>query len=576
MGYYSGIEFRQLEVNGSDVYESAVTRATFKFKVLRGEDEAYRAFLSKQLYPYLASRSTSKGVRVMWWNRDLADDELQESVIHDSIFASLSVAFILVFMTIHTRSLWLAVWALLGIIYSFPLAYVCYVSIFGYEKMMVLNFLSLYVIMGIGADDVFIFTDLWVQSRARVDDPVKERARRLKLTYRRAGAAMFITSATTAASFFSNVVSPILPLREFGVFMGLTVVGNFFTVMTLYPSALIVWDIGTCAVCKRKKKNERKRSASMELSAPSLIESLDVRDTEVENEEQRAESPVEGAASHIHTTAQFWMKKNAFNLGNDSGFRKIERFFHNVYAPALSAIKWKVIVVLTIVAAAAIYGAVSKFEASDQIPDFFDDSKNLGLIHQTRRKYFGYGAVGTATRPEMSGGFIVPDDHLQPTKKPTTAMPTISPTTRRRRVCLRLRPQRIPSPCFQRASLRCRRLFQLEERDGRPASLRQNQPQCTRRKLMTLKRPRCRQQPPLLRVLLIAQRLVLQRCSLPLGSQHHTQLIFQRHILQREPQHGIRLRHLQPASLRSSQLLSLRPRQQNLQSRHALSLVATM
>ena len=365
----------------------------------------------------------------MWWNRDLADDELQESVIHDSIFASLSVAFILVFMTIHTK-----------------VALACSVGPLGHHLLVSPRLCVLRIHIWLRKNDgaqfsqplryyghrgrrrVYIYRPFG-QSRARVDDPVKERARRLKLTYRRAGAAMFITSATTAASFFSNVVSPILPLREFGVFMGLTVVGNFFTVMTLYPSALIVWDIGTCAVCKRKKKNERKRSASMELSAPSLIESLDVRDTEVENEEQRAESPVEGAASHIHTTAQFWMKKNAFNLGNDSGFRKIERFFHNVYAPALSAIKWKVIVVLTIVAAAAIYGAVSKFEASDQIPDFFDDSKNLGLIHQTRRKYFGYGAVGTATRPEMSGGFIVPDDHLQPTKKPTTAMPTISPTT---------------------------------------------------------------------------------------------------------------------------------------------------
>ena len=104
--------------------------------------------------------------------------------------------------------------------------------------MMLLNFLSLFIIMGIGADDVFIFTDLWVQSMATEDDY----ADRLITTYKRATGAMAITTATTAASFFANLASSIVPIREFGTYMGLVVAFNFLTVITIYPFSLVVLD----------------------------------------------------------------------------------------------------------------------------------------------------------------------------------------------------------------------------------------------------------------------------------------------------------------------------------------------
>ena len=57
---------------------------------------------------------------------------------------------------------------------------------------------------------------------------------RLSWAFRRAATAMLITSATTSASFLANLVSPIPPIRVFGVFNGILIFSNFFFVITWY------------------------------------------------------------------------------------------------------------------------------------------------------------------------------------------------------------------------------------------------------------------------------------------------------------------------------------------------------
>lgn len=63
----------------------------------------------------------------------------------------------------------------------------------------------------------------------------------MSYAYKRAGKAMSVTSFTTAIAFFSTATSPIVPISTFGVFAGLLVLLQFVLVMTIYPSALIIW-----------------------------------------------------------------------------------------------------------------------------------------------------------------------------------------------------------------------------------------------------------------------------------------------------------------------------------------------
>jgi len=85
-----------------------------------------------------------------------------------------------------------------------------------------LNAIGLFIIVGVGVDDVFVFYDSWMQERH-----IRDREVRISKVYRRATKATFITSFTTAAAFTSNLFSPIPALRLFGIFMSLLVVINF-------------------------------------------------------------------------------------------------------------------------------------------------------------------------------------------------------------------------------------------------------------------------------------------------------------------------------------------------------------
>lgn len=107
---------------------------------------------------------------------------------------------------------------------------------------------------GIGTDDVFVLTDTFVglkpqvwtthavsRKRERVNRHT-DRTDRLMYAYQHAGGAMLVTSVTTAASFYSNTVSRIAAIRNFGLWMGSLVVVNYILVLTLYATALLTWD----------------------------------------------------------------------------------------------------------------------------------------------------------------------------------------------------------------------------------------------------------------------------------------------------------------------------------------------
>lgn len=64
---------------------------------------------------------------------------------------------------IHTQSICLTLLGLIHIFASFPIAFFIYYFIFQIEPFYTLNFLSVYVILAIGADDIFVMVDAWKQ-----------------------------------------------------------------------------------------------------------------------------------------------------------------------------------------------------------------------------------------------------------------------------------------------------------------------------------------------------------------------------------------------------------------------------
>jgi hypothetical protein len=88
--------------------------------------------------------------------------------------------------------------------------------------MSLASFLSLFLVVGLGSDVVFVYTDFWHHAE-RMED-LEGMDSKLLWTLQNAGKASLATTVTTALSFFANLVSVLRPLREFGMFMGLCVV----------------------------------------------------------------------------------------------------------------------------------------------------------------------------------------------------------------------------------------------------------------------------------------------------------------------------------------------------------------
>ena len=85
------------------------------------------------------------------------------------------------------------------------------------EWMAFEQFLGLYIVLAIGADDVFVFMDAWKQSFYAGPEVNRDVTTRMSWVYRRAGKAMLITSLTTGATFIATAgTSPIPTLQNFG------------------------------------------------------------------------------------------------------------------------------------------------------------------------------------------------------------------------------------------------------------------------------------------------------------------------------------------------------------------------
>ncbi|CAE7871107.1 unnamed protein product [Symbiodinium sp. KB8] len=98
------------------------------------------------------------------------------------------------------------------------------------NTMSIASLLSVFLIVGLGSDVVFVYTDFWADSFHRKENY----GSRMTWTLIHAGKASLATSVTTALSFFANLASVLKPLREFGFFMGLCVVVCWVLLSLIY------------------------------------------------------------------------------------------------------------------------------------------------------------------------------------------------------------------------------------------------------------------------------------------------------------------------------------------------------
>ena len=175
----------------------------------------------------------------------------------DQLLAGASVMLVYVAMYVHTRSIFMTTVGILAIALSIPVGVFIYKIIFNNPYFNNIHIVAVFLILGIGADDFFVFVDAWNQSKIHwksirglesiedageknhygTGDAEKEvEIARLSYAWKRAGTAIFNTSFTTTVAFISTAISPITPVAGFGIYAAMLVVLNFIFTVTLYPS----------------------------------------------------------------------------------------------------------------------------------------------------------------------------------------------------------------------------------------------------------------------------------------------------------------------------------------------------
>jgi hypothetical protein len=162
------------------------------------------------------------------------------------LFASFTLVFI--YVAFHLQSLFLASITMLGIVLAYPTTifinrFIMQITIFNF-----INYIAVFVILGIAADDVFVFTDCWKQSatfkelRKDGDTKIDWIQKRMNYTWRRTSKAIFTTSITTCVSFVATGFSKLMPISAFGYFAAVLVIVLYVFSITIYPCWVIIFE----------------------------------------------------------------------------------------------------------------------------------------------------------------------------------------------------------------------------------------------------------------------------------------------------------------------------------------------
>eukprot|EP00928_Gymnodinium_smaydae_P021462 TRINITY_DN18371_c0_g2_i1.p1 TRINITY_DN18371_c0_g2~~TRINITY_DN18371_c0_g2_i1.p1 ORF type:complete len:1173 (+),score=156.61 TRINITY_DN18371_c0_g2_i1:50-3568(+) len=218
-----------------------------KSRVLREVRALWDSFLLKEALP-LFKRQNLGAMQLYWEGTNVYTLEVMEIIKGDLYLAAGSITFVLFYLMVHTRSIVLAFVGLITVFMSVPFAYVFFAFLSGATKLNIATMLSLFLVVGLGADVVFVYTDFWRDSATATRS--EDVWRRAGWTYFMAGKASLATTLATALSFFANLVSVLRPLREFGFFMGLCVLLVWVLVPLMYLPVCILQSrmcAGRCA-----------------------------------------------------------------------------------------------------------------------------------------------------------------------------------------------------------------------------------------------------------------------------------------------------------------------------------------
>ena len=229
------------------IFLFGMPQANYKIKGSRGSAEYLKQtdvfvdWFQSNVRGDLMKTKTEGPVETLYLVASVTFGEILDLIIIDMLLAIVSFSFVFLWMWFATGSLLLSFMGMTEMLLCLPMAYFVYTHVLGFKYFDFMCALSLYIIMAIGADDVFIWVDAYKQSAYQPEEISGTLKTRFAWAWGRASYAMLITSLTTFAAFMGTSLSPLLEIKSFGIFVAFAIIIDYAYVISWLPAFTVVF-----------------------------------------------------------------------------------------------------------------------------------------------------------------------------------------------------------------------------------------------------------------------------------------------------------------------------------------------
>lgn len=347
---------------GGQLSKCFALRSTFQFR--GNSDIGYEDFALKEVLPFLKKRRhAAESFTIVYGGDHISQYEFWDAFYSDCLWSVGSMVFVITYMWLNTWSLMLSISGLLIILASIPLA----LGMMPSGDINVVNVFAVFLMLGIGADNLFVFTQFWAQSK----EMSSKLEQRMAWAIRNSVVGCLATSLTTAASFLANLASNLRPLREFGFFVGMCVVGCYVMMCFMLPPILVLQESRCCGWCCEKIQR--------------ISEQAETRSRVLRNLGERRRKMCEPCLPQSEGTT----------FCDTSAVSKIAQKMLLAYCRRLASMPLTCLAVYFLVLTGFVVGIVFAVKVNLTMPDLLPDNHNYGMY---QRLDLGFSHIRSSDR----------------------------------------------------------------------------------------------------------------------------------------------------------------------------------
>lgn len=415
--------------------ENRQSNITKTFMYFEGKEGALHDFLEDLFHDLLWERDQSNYYPDMiytWENGHLLQLEANEALNHDTLWSIGSLIVIGMMIFLKVQDIVVFFFGMLGLLLAFTTSYYWCAMHFGVQVITLLHVSGLFVMLGIGADDIFLMIDSYEHAKVELAKGSNQNGRndvdensagrdlerirsRMLWAYSTAGGMMLVSSVTAAVCFFSNAFGVLLVIQEFGIYMGMVVLVNFFHVMTILPSAILVNEIYVKPWKARLVANftaflgskygedshdiaipgtRQPNQGEMELSKKRSSDKLPVNDESITSESKKeAERMIPRPTPRLQESMQA-VKEAPAQISETRFMSRMDSWLLDRYSPFLTRRHVSALVICSLFASLLGIFGVLNLEFSDGSIVLFSNAYNQGRLTSIKVSLCCFSDVG--------------------------------------------------------------------------------------------------------------------------------------------------------------------------------------